>query len=125
MDGALYTADGQTVTYTGRLIHTAEARCDIARGTLRTVPILCLQIELDNSHHNILRVEQPFRSDQFAQCWMAARRLKEGMRVTVQAPLQDLRLLARNADHIHIIRDDAPTTNTTEQNHAQNHYHTV
>ena len=40
---------------------------------------------------------------QHKQCEAAAHRLKEGTRVTVTAPLVGMRLVARNASHIHVI----------------------
>ncbi len=87
--------------YTGVLLHRAEARINVLDNEGRTGPVLCLDLRLENSFHNTLHVEQPFPTDQFAQCTAAAHRLKKGMRVTVHAPLVGMRLVARNATHIH------------------------
>jgi hypothetical protein len=92
-----------TMEYTGTLLHQAEARTRMLDGE-SAVPVLCLDIELDCALHNLMHVEQPFPPDQFKQAEAAAHRLKKGMRVTVQAPLLDLRLVARNAAHIQVIK---------------------
>lgn len=93
--------------YSGTLVHCAEARTRVLDGQA-TVPVLCLDIELDNAMHTPLHVEQPFPSGHFVQAREAARRLKKGMHVTVQCPAIDLRLVAPNAAHIHVIQE--PTT---------------
>ncbi|MBP7572591.1 MAG: hypothetical protein KA777_01305 [Rhodoferax sp.] len=95
--------------YTGTLIHAAQARAQVLDGDGHTVPVLCLDIELDNALHNLMHVEQPFPLDHFPQAQAAAHRLKKGMRVTVQAPPIDLRLIARNAAHIHVINPQTQT----------------
>jgi hypothetical protein len=87
--------------YTGTLIHAAEARTQVLDADGHTIPVLCLDIAL----HNLMHVEQPFPFDHYAQAMAAAHRLKKGMRVTVQAPPIDLRLIARNTAHIHIITE--------------------
>lgn len=96
-------ADWPQAEYTGTLIHPAEARTGLPNSLGQPVPMLCLDMELDNATHNMLHVEQPFPAGHFKQCQAAAYRLKEGMRVTVQAPLVGMRLVARNASHIHVI----------------------
>ncbi len=93
----------QQIEYTGTLIHPAEARTSLPDHLGKTVPVLCMDVELDNATHNVLHVEQPFAPEQFKQCQAAARGLKEGTRVTVQAPLMGMRLVARNATHVHVI----------------------
>lgn len=102
------SADWPQAEYTGTLIHPAEARTGTTNGVGPMVPMLCLDLELDNITHNVMHVEQPFAPDHFAQCQAAARRLKEGMRVTVQAPLVGMRLVARNATHIHVLTEESP-----------------
>ena len=91
--------------YTGTLIHRAEARTFILDNDGHSVPVLCMDVELDNALHNVLHVEQPFPVGHFSQCQAAAHRLKKDMRVTVRAPLVGMRLVARNASHIHVITD--------------------
>ncbi len=89
--------------YTGTLLHAAEARTSMLDGEGHSVPVLCMDLALENAMHTPLHVEQPFPVGHFAQCQAAAHRLKEGMRVIVQAPLVGMRLVARNAIHIHVI----------------------
>lgn len=89
--------------YTGTLLHAAEQRTAVLDHEGHAVPVLCMDLELDNAMHTVLHVEQPFPKDHFTQARAAAHRLKKGMRVTVQAPLVGLRLVARNATHVHVI----------------------
>ena len=96
----------QLLQWSGTLIHAAQARTAVLDGE-HTVPVLCMDIELDNPLRNIMHVEQPFPADQFKQAESAARRLKKGMHVTVDAPPLDLRFTARNVTHIHIIPEPA------------------
>lgn len=65
--------------------------------------MLCMDLELENLHRTHLHVEQPFPEGHHAQAEADAHRLKKGMRVTVQAPLVGMRLVARNAIHVHVI----------------------
>jgi len=88
--------------YTGTLLHGAETRTTVLDIEGNAVPTLCLEIELDNAICTHLLVEQFFPLGQFPQCQAASKRLKKGVRVTVQAPLVGMRLIARNATHIHI-----------------------
>jgi hypothetical protein len=89
--------------YSGTLVHAAQARMRVLDGEL-AVPVLCMDIALDNALRNLMHVEQPFPPDAFKQAEAAAQRFKKGTRVTVQAPALDMRLLARNAAHIHIVK---------------------
>jgi len=70
----------------GTLIHAAQARTRILDGEVHSVPVLCMDIELDNTLHNVMHVEQPFPPDHFPQAEAAARRLKKGMVVSVDVP---------------------------------------
>ena len=91
--------------YTGTLVHGAEARTKFLDKEGHTVPVLCLDLALDNGMQTPLHVEQPFPVGAHTQCQAAAHRLKTGMRVTVQAPLVGLRLVAANTTHIHVLHD--------------------
>lgn len=96
-------ADWPHGEYTGTLQANAHTRIDpSAHGGF--TPLLCLDMVLDNAHRTLLHVEQPFKTNDYEAARMAARRLKKGMRVTVEAPLVGLRLVARNATHIHVIK---------------------
>lgn len=103
MQARAHVRPPQLLEFTGTLVHAAEARMRLLDGD-QSVPVLCMDIELDNSLRNLLHVEQPFPPHQFKQAEAAAHRFKKGMRVTVQAPPLDLRLVARNTAHIHIVK---------------------
>lgn len=44
--------------FSGTLVHAAEARMRMLDGQL-SVPVLCMDIELDNSIRSLMHVEQP------------------------------------------------------------------
>lgn len=102
--------------YSGILIHAAEARTRLLDGTDHQVPVLCMDIELDNSLRNRMHVEQPFPVNHYTQAEAAARRLKKGMHVTVHAPPMDMQLVARNVSHIAVIPE--PVTDLFQEKAA-------
>lgn len=104
--------EASLIEFSGTLVHAAEARLRVLDGEM-TVPVLCMDIALDNTLRNLMHVEQPFPPNGFKQAEAAAHRFKKGMRVTVQTPALDMRLLARNAAHIHIVKP-----NEEEANHG-------
>jgi len=91
--------------YTGTLLHHAEARTAVLGSDGRSVPVLCLDLELANKLRTHMHVEQPFAFGQHSQAQAAARRLTKGTRVTVQAPLLGTRLVVTNTTHIHTHHD--------------------
>ena len=101
--------------WSGTLLHAAEARTRVLDGE-SSVPVLCLDIELDNALHNVMHVEQPFPANHFKEAEAAARRLKKGMHITVDVPPLDLRLTARNVSQIHVIPD--PTNDLFQEQTA-------
>ena len=96
--------------YTGTLIQCAEARTAMLDHDGHAIPVLCLDIELDNQLHTHMHVEQPFPLGHFTQAKAAAQRMKKGVRVTVQAPLVGLRLVVSNTTHIHVITEPKEPT---------------
>lgn len=80
------------------------------------MPVLCLDIELDNALHNVMHVEQPFPVNHHKEAEAAARRFKKGMHITVDVPPLDLRFTARNVSHIHVIPD--PTNDLFQEQAA-------
>lgn len=101
--------DGDLLSYTGTLVADAEARWHVEPGTLRTRPVLCMDLQLDNCVHTLAHVEQQFDHGHHDQVKAAARRYRKGQRVTVQAPLRPLRLVIAQAAHIHIINPPVET----------------
>jgi len=90
--------------YTGTLLKPAEARTRPIDGEGHCMPVLCLDVELDTPLRTRLHVEQVFPCGHFDQARAAAHRYTTGLRVTVQAPPQDIQLVARHAAHIHIVK---------------------
>ena len=66
------------------------------------VPVLCLDISTGGALAAAIHIEQPFAPGAHAACEIAAKRLKQGQHITVQAPLHALRLFVGAAAHIHI-----------------------
>lgn len=94
--------------YTGTLLRRAEARTALIDGEGHCVPVVCLDIELDGSLHTRLHAEQRFPQGHHDQATAAAHRLTAGTRVTVQAPLVSLRMVAGNVTHIHTHHETQP-----------------
>lgn len=93
--------------YTGTLLHKAEVRTKLLDGCDHAVPIVCMDLELDNGMHTHMHVEHPYPMGQHDQAAREAAGLKRGMRVSVTAPALDMRLVARNATAIHAIPEPA------------------
>lgn len=91
---------GPERVFTGTLLARAEARTKVLDGS-HTVPVLCLELETDTPARMPIHVEQAFPPGHMAQAEAAARRLKKGMHVTVQAPVLGWKLVVQNATHIH------------------------
>ena len=105
--------------YEGTLLHKAEVRVKLLDGTEHAVPVVCMDVELDNDIRTHMHVEHPFPMDQRAQADAEAAKLKRGMRVTVTAPALDMRLVARNATAVTALPTPpaapaAPTPNPQE-----------
>ncbi len=98
------TQSGALIEYSGTLLHAAEARTSALDHEGHMVPVLCLDIELDNSFHTPLHVEQYFPTGHQAQAQAAAHRFKKGQRVTVKVPLLTLRI-GGIAAHINVPKD--------------------
>jgi hypothetical protein len=105
--------------YTGILLQQAEARVAQIDTQGHVLPVLCLDLELDNQLHTRLHVEQPFLTGCHDQARAAAHRLTKGLRVTVQAPLISLRIVANSATHIHVHQPQEQPANG--QDHHDSH----
>lgn len=91
---------GAECLITGTLTENAGARTKVLDGDV-AVPVLCLELVTDTPMRLPVHVEQPFPRGHHAQCEAAARRLKKGLHVTVQAPVVGWKLIAANATHVH------------------------
>jgi hypothetical protein len=92
-----FTQPTHAAVYTGTLLHRAESRAKVIDASGLTVPVVCLELELDNALRTHMHVEQPFPMGAHEQAKAAAHALHKGMRIQVQAPLVDLRLVVCNA----------------------------
>lgn len=97
--------------YTGTLLAPGQCRMRPIDTDGHMAPVLLLDVQLDNALRTRLRVEQPFAPDAQAACELAARRHRAGSRVSVQAPLAGLRLIATQTQHVHVLNnpDQEPT----------------
>ena len=96
-------------SFTGTLVAHAEVRTKMLDAEGHVVPVLCMEIELNNPLRNRLHAEQPFPAGQHSQCEAAARRFRKGTRVTVRAPIVGLRMVAPNTTHIHVHHPEEST----------------
>ena len=94
--------------YTGTLLSAAEVRTKILGGDSYPVPVLCMELELDNTVHTHAHIEQNFAPGCHSQCEAAARRYKKGDHVTVHASLVDHRLVLPNVHHIQVTHQSTP-----------------
>ncbi|MBC7619107.1 MAG: hypothetical protein H7293_08990 [Candidatus Saccharibacteria bacterium] len=94
--------------YTGRLLQRAQARTALSEATGHAVPVVCFDMELDTPLKTHMHVEQPFPEGAFAAAQAAAHRLTEGTRVTVEHPMDTVRIVGKSTTHIHVIRDPQP-----------------
>ncbi len=95
--------------YTGTLLHRAEVRTAVLDGEGHSVPVLCMDVELHNDFHTRTHFEQPYPVGQYEQAMAAAHQLKKGALVTIQAPLVDVRISARNSTLVAVV--PAPAAN--------------
>ena len=96
--------------FDGVLISHAQARIKPVDAQGHMVPVLCMDIELDDYWRHHLHVEQPFAPDAHQACEAAAHRYRKGTRVTVHAPVVGLQLWATNTTHIHVHHPEETTT---------------
>lgn len=89
-------------SFTGVLLAHAQVRAKPLDAEGHMVPVLCMEIELDCAARNHMHVEQPFPANLQAACQAAAHRYRKGTRVTVEAPIVGLRMVATNTTHIHV-----------------------
>lgn len=86
--------------YQGTLLEKAEVRTKLLDGSSHAVPVVCMDLVLDNELRTPMHVEHPFPRGQHAEAEAEAATLKAGTRVCVKAPALDTRLVARNATEI-------------------------
>ncbi|MFD1709055.1 hypothetical protein ACFSF0_00390 [Ottowia flava] len=90
-----------TATFHGTLVARPEVRYLPAGKDGLPVPVLCLRLRNEGLGSNPITVQQHFKAGATRQCEAAARRLKPGQQLTVEAPLTALQLTVAGAAHIH------------------------
>lgn len=86
--------------YTGTLLRNAQVRTSVQPSDGHTVPVLCLDLQIDNALQTHLHVEQVYPAGCHDLCHTAAKRHKEGLRVCVTVPLEHIHLTAKHVTHI-------------------------
>ena len=112
MNASALPAQASACEYTGTLIAPAECRMRPTDADGHMAPVLVLLLELDNPLRTHLRAEQPFAPDAQDACRHAARRYRVGTRLSVQATLESVRLIAGNTQHVHVLHPQ------TEEDHS-------
>lgn len=98
----------QVSSFTGVLIAHSQVRAKACDQEGHMVPVLVMDIELECPRRNRMRVEQPFPVNLQAACEAAAHRYRKGTRITVEVPVESLRVVASNARHIHVHQPEEP-----------------
>ena len=88
--------------YTGTLLRDAEVRARVIDHDGHAVPVLCVELEINNPARTHLHAEQRFDAAHHTQASLAAKRLIKGARITLQGQLADMRLFSGNTTHIHL-----------------------
>jgi hypothetical protein len=99
--------------YTGTLTKPAEVRSRIIDTAGHTVPVVCVELEMDNPERTRIHAEQRFDAGQHIQAEHAAKRYTKGERITLHCPIADMSLFAGNTTHIHIHPHTDPSCPTT------------
>lgn len=86
----------------GRVARPPEVRFQIDPITMRSVPVLQLELQVDDCSPHVL-VRQPFPFQQVDGCHAAARRYKLGSLVSVDAAWQCVQVIFQNVSHIQLI----------------------
>ena len=87
---------------TGRVVRRPEVRFGIEPGTLRSIPMLQLELQVDGQDLPIV-VRQAFPFHQAEGAHAAARRYKQGSIVSVDAAWASAQVIFQNVSHIQLI----------------------
>lgn len=104
------TADMQI---SGTLVHDAELRNSVQDRAGHNLPVICLDLVATGPAALHVRVQWPQPADGHRAAEQLIKTLKRGTTVTVQAPLQGLRLVASHAHLVHASAQ-APQTPTPQ-----------
>ena len=87
---------------TGRVVRPPEVRFGIEPGTLRSIPMLQLELQVDGQDLPIV-VRQAFPFHQAEGAHAAARRYKQGSIVSVDAAWACAQVIFQNVSHIQLV----------------------
>lgn len=91
--------DVTSLQYTGTLLRDAQVR-NVVVNDGHTVPVLCLDVELDNALRTHLHVQQTYPAGCHDLCQAAAKNHRERSRVCITAPLDHVAITAKHVTHI-------------------------
>lgn len=95
------TSAHPALQYTGTLLFNPQVRTALDDDH-RSVPLLCMEVVLDNTLRTHVHVEQTYPAGCHDLCLTAARKYKSGSRVTWTVPLtpESVALITRHVTHI-------------------------
>lgn len=93
------SAQPLSVSYEGTLLRRAEVRTMVLDGAT-SVPVVCMELELDNPLHTRMVARQPFGVGEHSKAQCLAASLKKGARIEVQAPLVGVQLVLPNVAQV-------------------------
>lgn len=93
------SAHPDQLQYTGTLLRPAQVRTAL-EGDHHSVPVLCMDVALDNALRTHVHVEQTFPAGCHDLCQSAASKHKAGSRVTFTVPLDHIAITARQVTAI-------------------------
>lgn len=114
------SAQALCAAYEGVLLRRAEVRTMLLDGAT-SVPVVCMDVELDNQLHTRMVARQPFGAGEYNQAHKLAATLKKGTRIEVQAPLVGVQLVLPNVTRISPLPQQpaAPAAATPSTTHTQ------
>lgn len=97
----------QPIQIIGRVVTTPEVRHAIDPVTLRTIPLLCLKLQVDGQDKPV-HVEQEFCFANTNGAQAAAHRYRPGSLLKIDVDMRQLQLTFRQVAHIHLL--ERPTS---------------
>ncbi|WP_374492786.1 hypothetical protein [Brachymonas sp.] len=105
----------QPIHIIGRVIAPPEVRIAIEPGTLRSIPVLRLKLNVEGQDKPV-HVEQEFCFADAQGAEAAARRYATGSLLKIDVDMQQLQLTFRQVQHIHFL--ERPASTASELQHG-------
>lgn len=86
----------------GRVLRTPEVRTAIDGKTLRTIPVLQIELHVDGQEQPVC-IEQEFPFCELEGAYAASRRYRPGRLLQIDASPHHLQLTYRKVAHIHLL----------------------